>query len=1032
MDASGLNYPRRPWPSRSPGTSWRLELILAAHHPPHQFYIPEHSISYLAARCHTPYAQARASAVRRQFELTATLNAPPDAAAGTIQPSTFNPNESHDNNDRYLTSSFQQREQRARALGRLQSAFSSRPSSSSGSASLSLRRTPGIEDLHRPQSRSASAGPSERLRAHGRPQVRFEDPASNSSHPRSASVSAVEGRNSTHPALRISRRTAAAILVALESTRTPLSFTPDLVEENAQMADLGRASNGGARGGPVPVGGSGRPGVVPPTEIMRRRAERAAQAAAAEEQRRQQSAQAPAAIQPTDPQSQPSTRRHSRRQSEADANRRSSGRPISDSRQDDPRISMSQQTTFTNAPPQPLGPSQAERPSYEQPPPRTRANTQGSLQPRLAPPQGQPGPSGAQRTSAPQNEPQYEPETDSSPLMDERQYEQQTAQAQRPAATASRPGFPHAFQRWEDLSAKWEGLTGYWLRRIEQTAEETRDQPLNTQLSRQITDLSAAGGNLFHALVELQRLRASSERKFQRWFFETRKNEERTQEISAQLERALVAERQARADDIASWEAKVEQAKRTESNASKLLGEMRRELEISKGESRRAWEELGRREEEERERVAALKEGQAIVVGGYTVHPKQFQQESSVGGSMSQSQSQRPTTSYGQSQAAAEREYQQGPTSPTDTDPFTEMRPQQSAAAPSTLAWQSEAAAVGAAAALAANQAHQQQQSGRTSASSSAITPTTYVPAGVPQSRTTGYQNDQPSYESRGSLYSQQNTNLHPNATAVLGSPTATYATHTTTDEYGSELEEGYEMDEHGNVVRDASGRPIPYRRGLHRLASQSGESEDSDNDREATHSAAVEEYERQEAEMQAAPRQREQDARQALAREQQAWEREQERHQQRMTELQLQAAQTGSSTTVSYPPVPASSSAPSTVIPYYGSRTPSPPQSQTTSMRMPSTEATAGGIPPRSFFGTPSPPPEMRTSADSTGAFTQSALPVPAPPADYTGAGYGARWDPVHHQPTRLSDVMEEEDEARSRISSRSLGLGRSSGAPF
>jgi hypothetical protein len=953
---------------------------------------------------------------------------------GTLQPSiptSFN--EPHDVNDRYLTTSFQQREQRARALGRLQSAFSPRPSSSSGSASQSLRRTPGIEDLHRPQSRSASVGSPDRLRTTGRPQVRFVDPESTPSHQRSASVSAVEGHTATHPALRISRRTAAAILVALESTRTPQSFTPDLAEEKAQMADLGRASNGGARGGPVPVGASRRPGVVPPTEIMRRREERerAAQAAA-EEQRRQQMAQATSAIQPTDPQSQSSSRRHSRRQSEADAaNRRSSGRPVSDQRQDDPRGSMSQQTTLTNAPP---GPSQAERTSYEQPPPRTRANTQGSAQPRPAPPQAQPGPSGTQRVLNPQQDPQFEPESDSPSQIDDRQYEQQTPQTQRtaPAPAATRPGFPHAFQRWEDLSAKWEGLTGYWLRRIEQTAEETRDQPLNAQLSRQITDLSAAGGNLFHALVELQRLRASSERKFQRWFFETRKNEERTQEISAQLERALVAERQARADDIASWEAKVEQAKRTESNASKLVGEMRRELEISKGESRRAWEELGRREEEERERVAALKEGQAIVVGGYTVHPKQFQQES-VMGSMSQSQSQRPATRDGPTQAAAERQYQEDQNSPTNTDPFTEMRPSQSAAAPSTLAWQSEAAAVGAAAALAANQAHL-QQTGRPSASSSGSIPPTYQPVGGSQPRVIGYQNDQPVYESRGSLYSQQNAHLHPSAPASMASPTATYATHTNTDEYGSELEEGFEMDEQGVVVRDASGRPIPYRRGLHRLASQSGDSEESDGEREATHSAAVAEYERQEAEM--APRQRENEARQALAREQQAWEQEQARHQQRMAQLQ-QAAQISSSTAVSYPSVPASTSSTSKARPFFGSPTPSPPPQQTSSMRVSNAPATAGGVPPRSFFGTPSPPPssppEMRTSAGSTGAFVSTAPPIPAPPADYSGQGYGARWDPVHHQPTRLSDVMEEgEEEARSRVSSRSLGLGRSSGAPF
>jgi hypothetical protein len=798
------------------------------------------------------------------------------------------------------------------------------------------------------------------------------------------------------------------------------------------MADLGRAANGGARAGPVPVSGSGRPGVIPPTEIMRRRAQKAqeqeqarAAQAAAEEQRRQQTAQAAAAIQPADPYSQSSSRRHSRRVSEADASRRSSGRPMSDQPQEDPRPPTSQQTTLTNAPP---GPLQAERTSYEQPARRQRAATQASQQPRPAPSQPQSGPSGTQyRASSAQrqgvNDPQLEPESDSPSQADDRQYEQQAPQTQRTAPAAVRPGFPHAFQRWEDLSAKWEGLTGYWLRRIEQTAEETRDQPLNTQLSRQITDLSAAGGNLFHALVELQRLRASSERKFQRWFFETRKNEERTQEISAQLERALVAERQERANDIAAWEAKVEQAKRTEANASKLVGEMRRELEISKGESRRAWEELGRREEEERERVAALKEGQAIVVGGYTVHPKQFQE--SVMGSMSQSQ--RPVTRDGPTQAAAERQYQDEPNSPTNTDPFTEMRPSQSAAAPSTLAWQSEAAAVGAAAALAANQAHIQAPRGAPASSPEAGV-STYQPTGPPaQPRIIGYQNNQPIYESQRSLYSQQNAHLHPDAT---------YATHTNTDEYGSEQEEGYEMDEQGHIVRDASGRPIPYRRGLHRLASQSGDSEDSDGEREATHSAAVEEYERQEAEAAAAPRQREHEARQALAREQQVWEQEQARHQQRMAQLQ-QAAQMSTSTAVSYPSVPASTSSTTKPRQYFGSSTPSSPQQQTSSMRIANAPATAGSVPPRSFFGTPSPPPssppEMRVSTVSSGPFVSSAPAVSAAPADYSGSGYGVRWDPVHHQPTRLSDVMEEgEDEARSRVSSRSLGLGRGSGAPF
>jgi hypothetical protein len=60
-------------------------------------------------------------------------------------------------------------------------------------------------------------------------------------------------------------------------------------------------------------------------------------------------------------------------------------------------------------------------------------------------------------------------------------------------------------------------------------------------MPQQIKDLSAAGNNLFHAVVELQRLRASSERKFQRWFFEHRQEQERAQEREAQLVALLEA-----------------------------------------------------------------------------------------------------------------------------------------------------------------------------------------------------------------------------------------------------------------------------------------------------------------------------------------------------------------------------------------------------------------------------------------------------------------------------------------------------------
>lgn len=187
-----------------------------------------------------------------------------------------------------------------------------------------------------------------------------------------------------------------------------------------------------------------------------------------------------------------------------------------------------------------------------------------------------------------------------------------TAESAKP-----RSSFPHAFERWETLSAHWEGLTSYWLRKLEQNKDESNRDPLSQQLARQVTDLSAAGANLFHAVVELQRLRASSERKFQRWFFETRTELERAQEIKATLEKALERERRDRADAIRD----AVDLERGSSKAQKQLAEMRKELAISKEEARRAWEELGRREQEERDRTLSLQSGLPTIVGGVQVVP---------------------------------------------------------------------------------------------------------------------------------------------------------------------------------------------------------------------------------------------------------------------------------------------------------------------------------------------------------------------------------------------------------------------------
>ena len=202
-------------------------------------------------------------------------------------------------------------------------------------------------------------------------------------------------------------------------------------------------------------------------------------------------------------------------------------------------------------------------------------------------------------------------------------------------------------------------------------------------MARQVTDLSAAGANLFHAVVELQRLRASSERKFQRWFFDTRSELERSREVQGDLERQVKTERQARTESMAS----LQKAESDKTRAEDMLKEMRRELQISKEEARRAWEELGRREQEERDRTNSLRNGEPTLVGGVQVVPM-IQGLPSRHESMARPQTRTgpypggpgPTSMGGEGQVpnptAGGQYYEEQPASPTVTDPFTEGRKQ--------------------------------------------------------------------------------------------------------------------------------------------------------------------------------------------------------------------------------------------------------------------------------------------------------------------------------------------------------------------
>ncbi|KAJ5592380.1 hypothetical protein N7537_009284 [Penicillium hordei] len=437
----------------------------------------------------------------------------------------------------------------------------------------------------------------------------------------------------------VSSRTASAILFTLEEAiRGPLQLSTDWDEVNASMSDMvgvagpggpvgsSRVQNGGTRVPQNPISGTSQPpsGMRTPTDIMRQRRDREARRKAELEarERKQEELERQQVEQEQLAQGQAQTQA----QAQAQAQQYAAGvaaENASQSRIRAPRPprgapeGQPQAMPVASGPPSSYRPAAdvapSTRPSEYQTAPQTATTGQMANQPRPTQSTGQQPQHGRSQSAA---------ETGGQPRPSGFSKSAQALPTGQPGAPQAlqqpkRVGFPHAFERWETLSSHWEGLTSYWMRKLEQNNDDLERDPLSQQLARQITDLSAAGANLFHAVVELQRLRASSERKFQRWFFDTRAEQERSKEVQADLDRQLKEERQGRADAFSA----AQQSEKDKIKAEELLKEMRRELQISKEEARRAWEELGRREQEERDRTNSLRNGEPTLVGGVQVVP---------------------------------------------------------------------------------------------------------------------------------------------------------------------------------------------------------------------------------------------------------------------------------------------------------------------------------------------------------------------------------------------------------------------------
>lgn len=439
---------------------------------------------------------------------------------------------------------------------------------------------------------------------------------------------------SAHPFVHISKHTHSAILWALEEAlRYPNPFTPDLIEENASMADIrvvggqpavtnGVSSPSTRPTAPPMQTGSPSRGIRGPKAIMEERRareerQRRAERAEKEEQERLELERLHAEAEA--------------RELEQAQRRMADQRQVAGAAHAAPKPAVDESSAPIQT--QPIEPSvQRRQPSQvvqpqtqQQPMPRTQPTTQS--QPRASRTAGQQTQQPSQFSGVP-----------NIPAPGAQATAAQPGDTSGTARGQPRNTFPHAFERWEALSAHWEGLTSFWIRKLQQHADEIDRDPVSSQLSRQVSDLSAAGANLFHAVVELQRLRASSERKFQRWFFETRAELERHEETKAALERALAEERRSKANAIQE----ALENDRSNSKTQKRIAEMQKELIISKEEARRAWEELGRREQEERDRTASLQQGLPTIVGGVQVVPMTQGVPSRGGNTQEQRQAQQP------------------------------------------------------------------------------------------------------------------------------------------------------------------------------------------------------------------------------------------------------------------------------------------------------------------------------------------------------------------------------------------------------
>ncbi|CAN9277450.1 unnamed protein product [Alternaria alternata] len=243
-------------------------------------------------------------------------------------------------------------------------------------------------------------------------------------------------------------------------------------------------------------------------------------------------------------------------------------------------------------------------------------------------------------------------------------------------------------------------------------------------------------------------------------------------------------------------EANMERMATEKKNAERAVSEMKRELQISKEEARRAWEELGRREQEERDRTFSLREGQPTLVGGVQVVP--------MAQNMGRQGRGHGDDTYAGAQSSGEGieqhySYEEGQ-SPTDTDPFTESA-RHGRREPEQPAHVAQGTYIPSGAASTAS-----SRPGGSSVADESLAP---APLQYPYYTSQAQQGStQPAMSQPEAFYQQPASYLHQESESGLPDDEQSYVT----SQAESEADIEYALDERGNFIRDDSGRRIPFR----------------------------------------------------------------------------------------------------------------------------------------------------------------------------------------------------------------------------